>query len=320
MSTINRQIDIGLSRDEDFSVRILSIGEILWDVYEGTEFLGGAPLNFSVSAQRLGNSTVLLSAVGKDTRGVLALDSMRSHDLTTDFVQISVGTATGAALVTIDDSGNASFVIQRPAAFDAVAVDDDLISQITQFQPQWIYFGTLAQAIDEGEQRLIRLLKTQPDAKRFYDINLRNGHWGLPLVKRISRLATIIKMNEVEAEELWHLTHDAEQPFSLEAFCQFWASTHGCELICVTLGGEGCAVWQNNALAFFQGFQVQVVDTVGAGDAFAAGFLHGLEQGWPIAKTALFANRLGALVASRSGATPEWTVDECNDTDIVSTR
>ena len=301
-------------------MRVLSIGEILWDVFREREFLGGAPLNFSVSTQRLGNFTVLLSAVGKDSRGLLALDAMRCHDLTTDFVQISVGTPTGAALVTIDDSGNAGFVIQRPAAFDVVAVDEDLISRIMQFQAQWIYFGTLAHAIDEGEQRLIRLLRAQPDAKRFYDINLRKGHWRLSLVQRLSGLATIIKMNEVEAEELWHLTHDAEQLFSLEAFCRFWASTHGCELICVTLGGKGCAVWQNNALEFFPGFQIQVVDTVGAGDAFAAGFLHGLNQEWPIAKTALFANRLGATVASRSGATPEWTVDECTDKDVVSKR
>ena len=301
-------------------MRVLSIGEILWDVFREREFLGGAPLNFSVSTQRLGNSTVLLSAVGKDSRGLLALEAMRCHDLTTDFVQISAGAATGAALVTTDDTGNASFVIHRPAAFDVVAVDDDLISQITQLQAQWIYFGTLAQAIDEGEQRLDRLLRAQPNAKRFYDINLRKGHWSLSLVKRLSRAATIIKMNEVEAEELWHLTTDPEQPFTLEAFCRFWASTHRCELICVTLGGKGCAVWQNNALEFFPGFQIQVVDTVGAGDAFAAGFLHGLDQGWPIAKTALFANRLGAIVASRSGATPEWTVDECTDRDVVFTR
>jgi fructokinase len=53
------------------------------------------------------------------------------------------------------------------------------------------------------------------------------------------------------------------------------------------------------------------VDTVGAGDAFAAAFLHGYELQWPRARTAAFANALGALVASRAGATPAWTVDEC---------
>lgn len=296
---------------KEFSLRVLSIGEILWDVFGEQEFLGGAPLNFSVSVQRLGNCAALLSAVGNDPRGQLALDAMRRHGLTTDFIQTIAGTATGAAIVTTDIAGNANFVISRPAAFDAVEVNEALLSQIDRLHPEWIYLGTLAQAMESGEQRLMRLLNVCPAAKRFYDINLRDGHWNFPLVKRLSELATIIKMNEVEAETLWRLTHGAEKPFSLEAFCRFWASDHGCKQICITLGAEGCAVWQNNKMQFFPGFKVQVVDAVGAGDAFSAGFLHGLEQGWPIAKTALFANRLGSIVTSHSGPTPEWTADEC---------
>jgi fructokinase len=58
------------------------------------------------------------------------------------------------------------------------------------------------------------------------------------------------------------------------------------------------------------GYPVQVVDTVGAGDAFAAAFLHGLGSGWPTPEIADFANRVGALVASRRGAIPDWTIAE----------
>jgi len=53
-----------------------------------------------------------------------------------------------------------------------------------------------------------------------------------------------------------------------------------------------------------------VADTVGAGDAFAAGLLHGLQQGWTAERTADFANRLGAVVASRPGAIPAWTLQD----------
>jgi len=55
---------------------------------------------------------------------------------------------------------------------------------------------------------------------------------------------------------------------------------------------------------------VKTADTVGAGDAFAAAFLHGLSSGWDAARTGDYANRLGALVASRAGAIPQWSPDE----------
>jgi fructokinase len=290
-------------------VRVLSIGEVLWDVFKEREFLGGAPLNFSVSAQRLGNVVVLLSAVGNDTRGNLAIASMRELGLSTDCIQMTSSAATGAAVVT-HGGEHTTFVIDRPAAFDFVHIDDSLIAQIRHLYPDWIYFGTLAHTTGEAEQRLNRLINAIPHASCFYDINLREGHWNLPLVQRLSRLARIIKLNEAEAEILFH---DAKGPgvFSVETFCSYWSSAYGGEIFCVTLGSKGCAVWQKYKLWTFSGFPVSVADTVGAGDAFAAAFLHGYQNKWPLDKTATIANALGAIVASRSGATPAWTLDEC---------
>jgi fructokinase len=298
------------STERNSDLRILSVGEILWDVIQDREFLGGAPLNLSSSAQRLGNLVLLLSAVGADRRGSLAIEAMRHQGLSTDFIQTSLHLETGTAIVTADAAGNASFVINRPAAFDVVEVDDSVLSKIRQARPEWIYFGTLAQSLPAGEERLTRLLAHNPGARRFYDINLREGHWNLPLVQRLSALATIVKMNETEAQELSILAH-GPSPYSIERFCEFWSTTYGGETICVTLGGKGCVVWQNGAAQFFGGFRVKVVDTVGAGDVFAAGFLHGLESGWSLQKTASFANALGAIVASRAGATPGWRAEEC---------
>ena len=59
-----------------------------------------------------------------------------------------------------------------------------------------------------------------------------------------------------------------------------------------------------------EGHKVEVVDPVGAGDAFAAAFMHGLISEWPVAETAAFANRVGALIASRPGAIPDWNLEE----------
>jgi fructokinase len=274
------------------------------------EYLGGAPLNFSAAMQRLGNSVALLSGIGTDPRGDRALESMAGLGLSTQFVQVLAGKDTGTARVTTDSSGNARFFIQRPAAFDELLLDEARLSALQAFNPRWIYFGTLAQTHPPALAILDTLLQRLPDAKRFYDMNLREGHWNLPLVQHLSSQASILKLNETEAETLFELTRPGEE-FSLEAFCRTWSSSYGIETVCVTLGSQGCAVFSQNALHRFDGFTVNVVDTVGAGDAFAAAFLHGHIQGWPLARQAAFANALGALVARRAGATPAWTVGEC---------
>jgi fructokinase len=268
-------------------LRIVSVGEVLWDVFDHGEFFGGAPLNFSATSRRLGNSVALVTGLGADERGRRALAMMKSLSLPTDFVQIIPGQETGVARVSVDSSGNAKFVIPRPAAFDSLAVDDALLSRIEHWSPEWIYYGTLAQTEATNAALVEQIFSRSPAVQGFYDMNLRDGHWGIPLVRRLSKLATVIKVNEIEAEE------------------------HEVELICVTLGGEGCAIFYENSLELFAGFSVEVVDTVGAGDAFAAAFLHGLQQDWPMARTARFANALGGIVASRAGAVPKWTMEEC---------
>lgn len=290
-------------------MRILSIGEVLWDVIGDREFLGGAPLNFSISAQRLGNEVALVSAVGADDRGALALQSIRKQGLSGEFIQTLPDHPTGAGIASMDASGSATFQIIRPAAYDFASLDEPALQQLAASRPEWIYFGTLAQTSAGNEALLHRMIAAAPSARCFYDMNLREGQWSVELVQQLSALTLVLKLNEAEAETLFRLTHGLEN-FSLERFCQSWSRRYGIELICVTLGERGCAVWSNNVLQDFPGKPTKVMDTVGAGDAFSAAFLHGLGRGWPLEQTAGFANALGSLVASRAGATPAWTIEE----------
>ena len=298
-------------------MRVISLGEVLWDVFEEREFLGGAPLNFSANTQRLGNSVLLLTAVGDDARGSRAVAQMSALGLPTDFIQVVTESPTGTAVVVTDHTGSASYVIERPAAFDLVRVDQTILSRLQQFDPQRIYFGTLTQTHSRSLNALTEIIRRSPNATRFYDMNLRTGHWNFALVEDLSRMATVLKLNDAEAELLFHHVL-GDKPFSIEEFCRYWSSKYGMKTICITLGGEGCAVFIDGTLRIFPGYAVKVVDTVGAGDAFAAAFLHGLHQGWPVERIAPFANALGALVASRAGATPAWTLDECLDFTGVS--
>lgn len=148
-------------------MRILSVGEILWDVFEKDEFLRGAPLNIAVSVQRLGNSVSVLSAVGTDARGSLVTSSIRNVGISTGLLQMTQCAGTGTPVVTTDASGNATFTIHRPAAFDFVNLDESLLSEIRQLQPDWICFGTLAHTTKEAEQRLNHLLDANPHESPF---------------------------------------------------------------------------------------------------------------------------------------------------------
>lgn len=291
-------------------MQIISTGEILWDIFDKEELLGGAPLNFSASLHRLGHSVWLVTGVGMDERGEGTIRRMTELGLSTDFVQRIPDRYTGTATVTLDSDGHATFVIPRPAAFDSLCVDNDLLSRLEALHCDWLYFGTLAQTDESNFELLTEIFRRMPDIRGFYDMNLREGHWNELLVQHLSTLATVVKLNDAEAEILSRLVYPSD-PFSLENFCRKWSSRYNLEVICVTLGSQGCAVFAAGALRVFPGYPVHVADTVGAGDAFAAGFLHALSLRWPLDRSAAFANALGALVASRAGATPNWAIDEC---------
>ena len=101
-------------------MRIVSVGEILWDVIGDREYLGGAPLNFAAHARQLGHEVFLLSAVGDDDRGRRALEGLRERGISTEFVQVLRGKDTGIAEVELDTDGKPMFRIVRPAAYDFV--------------------------------------------------------------------------------------------------------------------------------------------------------------------------------------------------------
>ena len=269
---------------------IFSIGEILWDVFPDTARLGGAPFNFAVNAHRLGHDVIFLSAVGDDEHGRAALLRATTLGLPAEFIQVAAGHPTGRVTVQLDAEGQPDFTIHRPAAYDCLALDAEQLQQLAGLRPDWIYFGTLYPMESRACDTLHRLIRAVPDARLFYDVNLRRGCYTPELVRELLSLATAVKVNDDEAD----LFPDLGQASS----------------VAITHGERGCEVRIGSDHAECPGYPVKVADTVGAGDAFAAAFLHGLGAGWSALRTGDFANRLGALVASRSGAVPEWSPHE----------
>ena len=102
---------------------VWSVGEVLWDVFPDQERLGGAPMNICANLQRLGDQGVLLSAVGADERGLLALQEMHSLGLNTEYVREVSQLPTGIATIRTVAAGETEYEIPRPAAYDLVSSD-----------------------------------------------------------------------------------------------------------------------------------------------------------------------------------------------------
>ena len=286
------------------------MGEVLWDLFPDSVRLGGAALNFAAHTKRLQHKPLLISAVGSDELGDEALRAITTLGLDTSFLQITERFKTGTASVQLGPCNQTSFVIQRPAAYDALELSDSKIQQIINWQPDWFYYGTLFPSTPAGKDVLSRLLQALPRARRLYDLNLRAGSDSPDLVSELLRAANVVKLNE---EELKFIHEFTGLPAETDGFCRAGIERYGWSAVCVTLGGKGCAMLAGGEYVEAGGHRVDVADTVGSGDAFAAAFMHGISSNWPAAQIAEFSNRVGALVASAHGAIPNWTMEEVVD-------
>jgi fructokinase len=290
-------------------MRIASIGEILWDVFGDQQRLGGAPFNFAAHAARLGHEVVFLSAVGDDERGHEAIRRARELNVSTEYLHVAPEAPTGHVTVELDAAGAPSFTIHRPAAYDHFRLSREELDKLALFSPEVVAYGTLHQTVPAVKAQVRLLLDACPEARRFYDVNLRKDSYNPFLLEDLMLEATVVKLNREELEEINRL-FGLSFP-SIRKACEYWCGRYGWEVVTVTLGEKGCVALSGDEWVEAPGYAVRVVDTVGAGDAYSAAFIHGLASGWPLEKVADFANRVGAVVASKPGAVPEWTLEEC---------
>ena len=289
-------------------MHLIGVGEILWDLIGDAEYLGGAVLNFSVQLTRLGHQVSFVSAVGDDERGHRALLQASDLGLSTRFIRTVREHPTGIVTVTVDAGGQPSYVIHRPAAYDFAALDDVDYAALNSPPPDWIAFGTLHSMHPNARQLQRAAIARFPHARRFYDINLRRDSYTPELVSSLCELAQVVKLNDVEVRMVGQIFGTPDS--TLESFCRNYSARFGWQAVCVTRGSVGCALLLGGEYLEIPGYRVTVADAVGAGDAFAAALVHGIQSGWPAREVGDFANRLGALVASRPGGVPAWTLAE----------
>lgn len=293
---------------ERTGTRVLGIGELLWDLFPDGPSLGGAPFNVVADLRRLGHAAAFVSAVGDDGLGRAALIASSALGVETTFIGVVADLPTGTVAVTPDPLEGHRFTIGSPAAYESIGDGDALIARLADWAPHALVYGTLAQR-SAGVRALTHRVATgiRP-GHRLYDVNLRDGCWTGDLVQELLGDATVVKVNQSEADVLVELVGAATA--TPRGLADVLASRYGVGCLCITRGAAGATLLVDGDGYDVEGIAVHVVDTVGAGDAFAAGLLHGLLRGETPVAALDFANRLGALVASRPGALPAWRADE----------
>jgi fructokinase len=282
---------------------ILSFGEVLWDLFPDGERFGGAPANFACHAAILGADVWMVSAVGDDRRGHVAMNILRDYGIDVRLLQIIPGAPTGTVGVALDGEGKPTFTIHEGSAWDRLAWNQELEARVTAADA--VYFGTLGQR-DEASRDTIRRCVKRARAvgvPRVVDVNLRPPFFDEASVRASIELASILKLSDDEISVVSAACgiHPGGPP---EPLLRQLLETQDLDLVVLTCGAQGAVLATPAGVIHQPGIAVTVRDTVGAGDAFTASFLLGLLRGEPHAENLRNACAVAAAVCSHSGAVP----------------
>jgi fructokinase len=279
---------------------VVGLGELLWDLFPAGKQLGGAPANFAYITALLGDAGIPVSRVGDDALGNEALARLAQLGLRAIFIQQDRAHPTGVVNVVIS-GGQHQFEIRQNVAWDFLEFTE-VEAQLAGMADA-VCFGSLAQRSAASRTSILDFLRaTRSKAVRVFDVNLRQTFYSKEVLEESMKVATIVKLNHEELPKIMHL-FGATMSAEPEA-ARMLLSLYNLKLVCITRGNGGSLLVSASECIEHPGFKVKVVDTVGAGDAFTAALVHDYLRGKSLAEMNENANRVGAWVASQSGAMP----------------
>ncbi|ADV83094.1 PfkB domain protein [Terriglobus saanensis SP1PR4] len=282
-------------------VLMVGLGELLWDLLPSGRVMGGAPANFAYMASVLGDRGVVASRVGRDAFGREACEVLAKLGLTTSYIQHDDAHETGSARVSLDLEGLPTFTIKEAVAWDFL--EQSLIWKELAEQADVICFGTLAQRSPISSTTIDQFLsETRETTLQIYDVNLRQSFFSVETLERSFHHADIAKLTNEELLRVSSLFafHEADEVVLARRLLRRFAL----RLVCITRGAHGSLLVSEREAVEHGGFAVDVVDTVGAGDAFTACLAHYFVRGCALGEVSEAANRFASWVTTQVGATP----------------
>ena len=282
-------------------MKILSFGEILFDVYPDKKCIGGAPLNFAAHACREGAEAYLLSAVGNDELGCEAIELVKKLGISADYVAINPDFETGKCIVSLNEQGIPSFDVKSNVSYDYIPL---LNADREYFDV--IAFGTLALRNNVSLNTLKEILKAKNYGRIFCDINLRAPFYTKESVELCLENANILKLSDTELDCVLDTFFSIRYENFLQNLRLLSAKYRNLEEIAVTCGENGAYVYfsREDKIYYTPARAVKVVSTVGAGDSFGAAYLVSRLKGNDIISSLERATEVSAYVVSCKDAIP----------------
>lgn len=288
--------------------KILSVGEIIWDVFPSNSVIGGAPLNFAAHAALCGAESFLMSAVGMDSLGDSALSALSDFGVNPHYVK-RTDKPTGQCMVTLGHNAIPQYNVLQDVAYDHIMVTNEDIENINAYQYDVLYFGTLIQRASTSRNTIQTLLKKCKFKEIMCDINLRPNCYDLDSILCCLENATILKVSMEEEEilrtfNLYTAKSNCVNDIA-KAICDKFRNI---KFIILTLGKDGSYVLdsQNHQEYVQCAIGDTLVSTVGAGDSFSAAWITNFLDGKCISECMKKAAELSGFVVGHIEAVPKY--------------
>jgi len=288
---------------EPLKYDVICFGEVLWDILPTAAVPGGAPMNVAYHLHQQKKHPALITKIGNDGEGKKLAAIFSDKGVDTRYFQVDGKYETGKVYAKQDEQKDMTYDIVQPVAWDYIEWEDSF--EALMKNAEYFVFGSLAARNNVSRETLFRLLEIAP--KKVLDINLRAPHFNKKIVEQLLQKADLLKMNleELELISSWFADYK-----TTEDRIKFITTNFEIPDMVVTMGGNGSLLYMNGSFIHHKGFKVAVTDTVGSGDAFLAGLLSSLMDNVAPKEALDFANRLGAYIATRVGACPDYDLQD----------
>lgn len=284
------------------SLLVVGMGEALWDMLPEGRKLGGAPANFAYHVSQFGLDSRVVSAVGDDELGNEILANFAEKQLDCQIEKVAY--PTGTVQVTLDEKGVPCYEIKEGVAWDNIPYTPALENLAKQTHA--VCFGSLAQRNAVSRETINRFIDQMPEDEnvlKIFDINLRQHFYSKELIEASLKKSNVLKINDEELVVVGEMFSFADIDFQDK--CWILLAKYNLKMLILTCGTEGSYVFTPGEVSFLETPQVQVADTVGAGDSFTGAFVAAILSGKTVKDAHRLAVDVSAFVCTQNGAMPE---------------